>query len=342
MSRLRPITLSILACVSVFATGCSSETEPTTAQSSTASDSALIPPADDGGQRIIGFSQCNAAEPYRTAQNNTMLEQIWDHPDVKLVIHDAQQDNANQIAQIENMIQNQVDVLIVAPNEAAPITPVVKRAKQAGIKVVCLERNLLEPVYDVFVGVDNLQIGRMAGEFIVDYINENEIENPVIVEMKGLLGTKPQEDRHNGAHEAFATVDGLKIVEDVANWNLGDARTRMETILEANPKIDVVYGHNDPMAVGCYLAAEAAGRADEMIFVGIDGLGGADGGIQHVIDGRLACTFHYPLCAKEGFEAAVKLAKGQEVEPEIMLAPAIITSENAQEWFQKTYVPDPF
>ena len=287
---------------------------------------------------IIAFSQCNSAEPYRTAQNNIMRREIANYPDCELIIQDAQQDNAKQIAQIENFISRGIDVLIVAPNEAAPLTDAVKRAKEAGIKVICLERDLLEPVYDSFVGADNVKIGELAGQFVANYLKEKAIENPVVVEMKGLLGTKPQQERHDGARKFIDQVPGVTVIEDVASWIQSEAQKRMETILQANPRIDVVYAHNDPMALGCYWAAEAAGREKEMIFVGIDGLGGDDGGIKRVLDGIFACTFYYPTCASKGLEYAVKLARGETVPAETILEPALIDQSNAAEWYERVTV----
>lgn len=290
--------------------------------------------AGSARQFTIAFSQCNSAEPYRTAQNNIMRREIEKYPDCRLVIQDAAQDNARQIAQIENFILQRVDVLIVAPNEAAPLTAAVKKARDAGIKVVCLERNLLEPVYDIFVGADNVKIGEMAGQFIANYVRDKGIENPVIVELKGLLGTKPQEDRHVGARKFIDATPGVRVIEDVADWLQSEGQKRMENILQANPKIDVVYAHNDPMAVGAYWAARNSGREREMIFVGVDGLGGEDGGVKRVLDGMLACTFYYPTCAAEGLEYAVKLARGEDVPKEIILEPARIDATNAAEWYE--------
>lgn len=287
-------------------------------------------------QFVVAFSQCNSAEPYRAAQNAIMQRAIAKYPEFRLVIQDAQQDNARQIAQIESFILQGVDVLIVAPNEAAPLTPVVRRAHEAGIKVVCLERNLLDPVYDVFVGADNVAIGEMAGQYVAERLAG--IDNPVVVEMKGLLGTKPQEERSQGARKHIDQVPGVRVIEEVADWLQNEALRRMETVLQANPRIDAVYAHNDPMAVGAFLAARNAGRADEMFFVGVDGLGGPDGGVQRVIDGMLACTFYYPTCAAEGLEAAVKLVRGEDVPREIILEPAKITAENARAWYERVTV----
>jgi ribose transport system substrate-binding protein len=287
----------------------------------------------------IAFSQCNSAEPYRTVQNNIFKRDIQKYGDnYTLVVQDALQDNSKQISQIENIILQGVDLLIVAPNEAAPITPVVRKAHDAGIKVICLERNLVEPVYDMFVGADNVAIGEMAGEFVMNYLAENQIENPIVVEMKGLLGTKPQDERHQGARKHIDTVAGVTVIEEVADWLQDKAKNRMETLLQANPRIDVVYAHNDPMAVGCYLAARDAGREKEMIFVGVDGLGGPAGGVKKVMDGILACTFIYPPCASEALEYAIRILNGEEVPKEVILEPTRVTPENAAEIYEQVTV----
>jgi ribose transport system substrate-binding protein len=179
----------------------------------------------------------------------------------------------------------------------------------------------------------------MAGQFVAEYCASKKIEAPVIVEMKGLLGTKPQDERSGGAHKSIDTIPGVKVIPEVADWIQSNAKKKMETLLQANTKIDVVYAHNDPMAVGCYWAAKDAKREGEMIFVGVDALGGPDGGIKRVLDGVLACTFYYPTCAAEGLECAVKLAHGQALDKkEIILEPARITKENAQEWYDKVTV----
>src|SRR5262249_5066345 len=103
----------------------------------------------DRGERkyFVAFSQCNSAEPYRAAQNQRMQEEFGKKNDVHLVISDAQQDNSKQIAQIEAFIRQKPDLLIVAPNERAPLADVMGRAMAAQIPVICLERDIAEPNY---------------------------------------------------------------------------------------------------------------------------------------------------------------------------------------------------
>jgi ribose transport system substrate-binding protein len=269
-------------------------------------------------QFVVAFSQANNAEPYRAAQNELMTKLFAQMPDVKLVISDAQQDNSKQVAQVETFIRQKPDLLIVAPNERAALTAVMGQAMQAGIPVICLERDILQPNYTSYVHSDNVAIGRLAGQFIVDQLTK-KYGKPKgnVVAMRGLLGVEGEINRDRGAKEVFAKYPEIKIIADpVADWIQAKAKDRMTEVLRAQPKIDVVYGHNDPMAIGAYLAAKELGREKEVIFVGVDGLEGPAGGIQKVKDGILAATFVYPLCVDKAVEIAGRMLHEPGFRPE--------------------------
>jgi len=288
---------------------------------------------------FVAFSQCNNAEPYRAAQNQLMQALFNQKPDVQLVIADAQQDNSKQIAQIETFIRQKPDLLIVAPNERAPLTEVMGRAMAAGIPVICLERDITQPNYTTFISADNLAIGKMAGQFIVDSLN-HKYGKPQgkVVEIRGLLGVEAEMERYRGAHDVLKGYAGIKVVhEAVADWLQSNARERMSEILRAQPEIDVVYGHNDPMAVGAYLAAHDLNREKQMIFIGVDGLGGPAGGVKKVVDGVLAATFYYPLCVDKAVEIGEQLMHDPSFHPEkqYILQPELITADNATQMYQK-------
>jgi ribose transport system substrate-binding protein len=288
---------------------------------------------------FVAFSQCNNAEPYRAAQNQLMEKLFEQKGDVQLVIADGQQDNSKQIAQVETFIRQKPDLLIVAPNERAPLTDVMGRAMAAGISVICLERDITYPNYTTFVGADNLAIGKMAGQFIVDSLNHRYGKpQGKVVELRGLLGVEAEMDRYNGAHDILNAYPGIRVVhEAVADWLQSNARERMLEILRAQPEIDVVYGHNDPMAVGAYLAARDLGREKRMIFLGVDGLGGPAGGVKKVIDGVLAATFYYPLCVDKAVEIGEQILHNSNFHPEkqYILQPELITAANANQVYQR-------
>jgi ribose transport system substrate-binding protein len=294
---MKPLTRAIAPLVAIFLIGCGG-----------------------GGKKqfVVAFSQANNAEPYRAAQNEVMTQLFAQQPGITLVISDAQQDNSKQIAQVETFIRQKPDLLIVAPNERAALTEVMGQAMAAKIPVICLERDILQPNYTTYIHSDNVAIGRMAGQFIVDQLKKKyDAPRGNIVAMRGLLGVEGEINRDRGAKEVFAQYPDIKIIaEPVADWIQAKAKDRMTEVLRAQPKIDAVYGHNDPMAVGAYLAAKELGREKEMFFVGVDGLDGEAGGIRKVRDGILAATFVYPLCVEKAVEIAGRMLREPGFKPE--------------------------
>jgi ribose transport system substrate-binding protein len=295
----------------------------------------------NGGKKqfLVAFSQANNAEPYRAMQNAMMQKLFTQYPDVNLVISDAQQDNSKQVAQVETFIRQKPDLLIVAPNERAALTAVMGQAMEAKIPVICLERDILQPNYTTYVHSDNVAIGRLAGQFIVDRLTKKYGKpKGKIVAMRGLLGVEGEINRDKGAREVLQKYPDIQIVADpVADWIQAKAKDRMTEVLRAQPQIDVVYGHNDPMAIGAYLAAKELNRDKEMIFVGVDGLGGDAGGIKKVMDGILAATFVYPLCVDKAVEIGNRILheKGFTPEKEYTLESVMVTPENAAQMYQK-------
>lgn len=293
-------------------------------------------------QKLVAFSQANNAEPYRATQKALMEKLFAGSPDTKLVVSDAQQDNSKQIAQIETFIRQKPSVLIVAPNERAALTAVMGKAMQAGIPVICLERDILEPNYTTYIRMDNKAIGRLAGQFIVDQLTKKYgTPKGNVVMLRGLLGVEAEINRDGGAREILNRYPQIHVVADpVADWIQAQAKDRMTEVLRVQPQIDVVYGHNDPMAVGAYLAAKELGREKEMLFIGVDGLGGPSGGIKKVVDGVLAATFVYPLGVKEAVEVAQKIIKDPSYKPqkEITLSSTMVTPDNAADLYKKLTV----
>jgi ribose transport system substrate-binding protein len=271
---------------------------------------------------LVGFSQCNLGEPWRVAMNADVAARAKDFPQMEIVFADAQQDNAKQVADVENFLRQGINLLMISPNEAKPLTAVVRTAYERGIPVIVIDRAVEGDAYTAFIGADNRLIGREAGKLIGEILGGTGN----IVEIKGLPGSPPARDRSEGMREALAVFPGIRIVhEPVANWLREEAMTQMEIALAAHDRIDLVYAHNDPMAVGAYLAAAAKHREHEMKFIGIDALPGPEGGRQAVADGRLQATFVYPTGGREAVEMAAKLLAGEQVPRQITLDTERIT-----------------
>lgn len=276
------------------------------------------PPGPGGAaRRLVIFSQCNNAEPYRAAQNRRIEELLGGHPEVKLVIHDGQADAAKQIAQIENAIRQKPDLLIVAPLQRDALSRVMGEAMRAGIPTLCLERDIVEPNYTSWIRCDNFRIGQLAGQWIVDHLQRKHgTARGAMVELRGMQGVEGAIQRHAGAHSILTNHPGIRVVHDAtANWFQPQAMDRMTEALNAHPSgIDVVYAHNDPMAYGAYLAAREKGRQTEMVFVGVDGL--PNEGARYVAEGVLGVTFEYPLCIDKAVEVGLRILNEPGFKPE--------------------------
>jgi ribose transport system substrate-binding protein len=245
---------------------------------------------------------------------------------VKLVTSNGENRNAKQAADIENFLVMGVKVLIVSPREAAPLTSVVAKAYDTGIPVIVLDRKIEGEKYSVFIGASNLEIGREAGKYMVEKLGGKGN----IVEIEGILGATPTQERSQGFHEIVDKQPGVKVIyKQPGDYKRSPARQVMENALQAHDKIDAVYAHNDEMMIGAYLAAKAAGREKNMVFVGIDGQREA---VEMIRQGVLSATFVYPNGAKEAIDSAMKVLKGEKVEKQILLSTTRITKDEALEY----------
>ena len=216
----------------------------------------------------IGMSQCNLGEPWRVQMNADIRKAAESVPEARVIFKDAQNDALRQCAHIDEFARAHVDLIIVSPKEAAPLTRPVRDAYRGGIPVIVLDRRVVGDEYTVFIGADNHRIGRAAGRWIAAKTGGKG----KVVELKGLMTSTPGQDRHAGFREGIAGLKLEVVFEADMKWLEPEARKEMESALARFERIDVVYAHNDPGAHGAWLAARAAVREREITFVGIDAL----------------------------------------------------------------------
>jgi ribose transport system substrate-binding protein len=292
--------------------------------------SVLAAPAavgQDAGARhvfTIGMSQCNLGEPWRVQMNADIRQAAEKHDNLRVIYKDAQNDTLRQRAHVEEFVSAGVGLIIISPKEAAPLTQPVAKAVDAGIPVIVLDRRVLGDKYTCFIGADNKLIGKEAGKWIVKQLDGKG----KVVELKGLMTSTPGQDRHSGFREAIKDTDIEIIFEADMKWLEPNARKEMESALARFDEIDLVYGHNDPGAHGAWLAARAAGREKDIMFVGIDAL--PHEGVMYVKRGILDATFQYPTGGAEAIDVALKILNGEEVPKEITLGSRIFTKENVE------------
>jgi len=276
---------------------------------------------------VIGMSQCNLGEPWRVQMNADLEREAKKHPNVELVFKDAQNDSLRQRAQVEELAARGINVLIISPKEAAPLTKPVAEVYKKGVPVIVLDRAVEGDEYTTFIGADNRRIGREAGKFALAAI----AGKGTIVELQGLMTSTPGRDRHEGFREALALDKNpdVKVVFTAdMQWLEPNARREMESALAAHKSISLVYAHNDPGAHGAYLAAKAAGREREMKFVGIDAL--PHEGVRYVEQGMLDATFAYPTGGAEAIDLAVSIAGGKKPPKKVTLGTRLYTKDNVK------------
>ncbi len=280
---------------------------------------------EDTPHYVIGMSQCSD-DSWRHKMNDEILREAMFYDGVSVEIRSAHDDNKKQIEDIRHFIDKKVDLLIVAPNEAAPITPVVEEAFDKGIPVIMVDRKILSDKYTAFMGADNYEIGREVGNYLAAKLGGKGN----IVELTGLSGSTPAMERHQGFMSAISHYPDIHLLAKAdAAWEREPGRIIMDSLLKIYPKIDAVYSHNDRIAPGAFEAAQKQGREKGIVFVGIDALPGKGNGVELVLDHVLDATFIYPTNGDKVLEMAMNILEKKPFPRETTLETAIVDPINA-------------
>ncbi len=273
----------------------------------------------------IGFSQCSE-DDWRDKMNSDMLREamLYENMDIDIRISDSNTDQ--QIADIRKFIEEGVDLLVVCPNEAVAITPVVEEAYRRGIPVIVADRKVQTDCYSAFVGANNYNIGQAVGQYVHSILPDGG----KVIEVAGLMTSTPAVERHQG----FAnTIRALNREIEVAclidaQWKQESSYEQMVEILTEHKDVDLVFAHNDQMAYGAYCAAKRLGIEKGIKFVGIDALPGRTNGLGMVADGVLDATFIYPAGVDKILKIASDILAGRKVARQTTLSTAIVNASN--------------
>ena len=279
----------------------------------------------DTPRYVIGMSQCSD-DSWRHKMNDEILREAMFYEGVSVEIRSAHDDNRRQQEDIQYFIDKKVDLLIVTPNEAAPITPIVEEAFDKGIPVIVVDRKILSDKYTAFMGADNYEIGREVGKYLAAKLGGKGN----IVELTGLSGSTPAMERHQGFMSAISRYPDIHLLARAdAAWEREPGRIIMDSLLRIYPKIDAVYSHNDRIAPRAFEAAEKLGRAKDIVFVGIDALPGKGNGVELVLDSVLDATFIYPTNGDKVLEMAMNILEKKPFARETTMETAIVDPINA-------------
>ncbi|MCR5886901.1 substrate-binding domain-containing protein [Hymenobacter sp. J193] len=281
----------------------------------------------------IGFSQCSTNGPWRQAMLAGMERELSFHPEVALRMLNANDNSQVQQQQIRQLLREGVDLLIVSPYEAGPVTPAVEEAIAQGVPVVLLDRRTASPRYTAYVGGDNLEIGKTAARYAASLLRQRGY----VAEVLGTPGSSATAERHQGFVQALAAYPGIRSVGQVeGDWTVNTVKPALRTLLKAHPEVSLLFAHNDGMARGAAEVCRELGRERQIKIVGVDGLAGPNEGLDLVRRGLLDASILYAPGGEEAMRTALSILRRQPYRRENTLGTLVIDSTNVRTLQQQT------
>lgn len=283
---------------------------------------------------VIGMSQVNLSEPWRIAMNEEIANEGKKYKNIKIVYRDAGGDTDKQKKDINELVDSGIDLLIVSINDSEKLAPVVSKTYKS-LPVIVLDRAVEGYNYSLYIGPDNESIGREAGKMVTDLIGNKQGK---VVEVQGLLNSHPDIDRTKGFRDIINKHSNIKIARTViGEWQRDEAEDKITEVLQGDKNIDIIFAHNDYMALGAYKAVYKLGIQNIKI-IGVDGLTGENGGLDLISRDILQGTFTCSTGGKEAVDYALNiLNKKSEIQKKIILKSDKITKDNVNEYLNNKF-----
>lgn len=270
----------------------------------------------------IGVSQCSD-DDWRKKMNEEIEREVMFHDNVEVEIRSADDSNEHQIADLNYFADNGFDIIITAPNESDPITPTIDSIMARGIPVVVFDRTVTDHNYTAFQGADNDSIGIQ----VADYVNQLPGDKKRVLEIFGNPGSSPARGRHNGFIKQIDLYPDVELIASgVGNWNYERAAKVADSLLTIYPDAEVIYAHNDRMALAASDVADNKGL--HPFIIGVDAA--PQIGMKGVAEGKIKATFLYPTEGHEVIRTALDILEGKPYDKEsILKATSVVDESNA-------------
>jgi len=275
----------------------------------------------------IGFSQCVGSDLWRRTMLQEMQMELSLHPKSKLVYADADNSSKRQIRQVRDMLRQGIDLLVISPNEALPLTAIVEETYKKGIPVVVVDRKTSSSLYTAYVGAENYQVGKIAGDYLASELKGHGR----VLEIMGLPGSSPAIERSRGLADALKSHPGISLSGQLyGDWL---SKTTEQQLFKYRDKLkgtDAVFAHNDVMAASARKVLKQFGLDKGIRVVGVDAQPGRGGGLDMVSSGILSASVLYPTGGKEAIGIAMKILNKQSFAKENILQTVVIDSSTVQ------------
>jgi ABC-type sugar transport system substrate-binding protein len=291
------------------------------------------------GKLRVGFSQMESNGPWRIAETKSMRDEAAKRADrFELVVTDARGDLAVQVANVEDLIAQRVDAIFLAPQQEKGFEGALQAAKDAGIPVILLDREVQGTAgqdFVTFIGSNFVEEGKRAGEWLVKQTGGKA----GIIELLGTAGSSVARDRHDGFAAAIKSSPDMKILASQnGNFTRAEGQKVMENLIQAHGReITAVYAHNDEMALGAIQALKAAGfqPGKDVLIVSVDGQKSA---LEAVQRGEMNVTVECnPRFGPIAFDTLEKYLKGEKLPPKIIVPDRFFDSSNAAQYVNEAY-----
>ena len=270
----------------------------------------------------IAVSQCSQ-DIWRDKLNTELKIGTYFQDGIELQFASADDSDEKQIEQIRQFIADSIDLLIVAPNQVSTVSPAIDEVFDYGIPVIVFDRKTNSEKFTAIIGADNHEMGRLMGEYIATRLKGQGR----VLEIKGLKGSSPAIERHEGFVKALSAYPSITLVASLqGDWTEESAIKAIKEYKGDLTNIDFVFGQNDRMAVGASKALPNPTRAK---YCGIDALPGEGNGIACVRDSILDASYIYPTRGDEVLQLAVNILEGKPYKKENPLMGALVTRDNA-------------
>ena len=287
---------------------------------------------------VIGFSQCTMVDEWRKAMVEEMRREIvfYRELNIDFIIKDANDDSQKQIKDIQELVSLGIDLLIVSPNEAEELTPIVEEVFNKGIPVIVIDRKINSLNYTAYIGADNLEVGREAGYFASELLRDKGR----ILEITGSKGSTPAIERSKGFHEIidkYPKILTTKIIE--GSWLEEKTLRLTDSLFQTFSDFNLIFAHNDFMANA---ASKSARKHNLKTFIiGIDGMSTSNGGVNMIMKGDIDGTILYPTGGDKAIQLAVEILSGKAFDKSITLSTFRINKNNARTiWLQGQQIRD--
>lgn len=274
---------------------------------------------------LIGISQCSD-DNWRRKMNEELQREAAINHCVELEIRSANDNDQTQIDDIDYFIRQKVDLIIVAPNTTKAISPAIKRALDSHIPIILVDRSIDSEDPTAYIGANNFEIGEMVGEYVASRLEHKG----KVFEVTGLKESSPAKERHRGFVQVLSDESGIELSKVVhCDWTYPSARRMAESLAPEMLEADLVFAHNDPMALGIQSVLDSIQPGNDVLIVGVDALPGPNMGAQWVKDKKLDASFIYPTRGDLVMETALKILRKEPYSKNIILPTALVDASNA-------------